>query len=299
MPNCFVIMPITTPEAVLPQYGNDSDHFIHVLEHLFGPAVSEAGLTTIEPIAKGADVIQARIIKHLESAELVLCDISTLNPNVFFELGCRTALNKPVCYVKDDLTRRIPFDTGIINHHTYLSSLAPWTLKQEIMALATHIRSSLERSANRNMLWEYFGLQTSAHPAPARGSEGERLEYLIMQVEGLKKSVQEQESRAPETTSSGYTGGSANVARTTIFVDDWIKTLESARNELDLLQRLARTDPEYAESSYSTYRIQSQYDNLTTLMEKLPPKSSEAAEVRRLLDGFRKLQQTKAKSVGR
>ena len=35
MANCFIVMPITTPETLAPSYGNDREHFLHVLEHLF------------------------------------------------------------------------------------------------------------------------------------------------------------------------------------------------------------------------------------------------------------------------
>ena len=71
-PQCFIIMPLTTPELMIERYSGDRDHFRHVLQHLFTPAVENAGLTPIAPIAKGADVIHAEIITQLETVELVL-----------------------------------------------------------------------------------------------------------------------------------------------------------------------------------------------------------------------------------
>jgi nucleoside 2-deoxyribosyltransferase len=190
-------MPISTPESLASLYASDPKHFSHVLEFLFCPAIEKAGLTPIPPIAKGSDVIHAEIIKNLETADLVLCDISGLNPNVLFELGCRTALNRPVCYVMDDHTAHIPFDTGIINHHTYSSSLAPWTLDDERARLAEHIKASAERSEGKNMLWQYFGLRTTAQPGETRGEEAERLQStllqdIVSQVESIKRTLQEQ-----------------------------------------------------------------------------------------------------------
>ncbi len=73
----------------------------------------------------GADLIHAEIIRKLEEADLVPCDRWTLNPNVFFELGIRTALDRPVALVRDDQTAILPFDTGILNTHTYRSALTP------------------------------------------------------------------------------------------------------------------------------------------------------------------------------
>ena len=120
---CFIIMPISVPEEAVDTYRDGTAHFTNVLDCLFVPGVEGAGFTAIPPQAEGAEVIQADIIRNLETADLVLCDMSSLNPNVFFEFGIRTSLNKPVCVVKDDLTQRVPFDTGIINHHEYRSSL--------------------------------------------------------------------------------------------------------------------------------------------------------------------------------
>ena len=143
MTSCFIIIPLSTPGRLLGTYGGDDEHFKHVLDHLFIPAVESAGMTAIPPVAKGAELIHGEIIKNLESADLVLCDMSILNPNVFFELGIRTALNRPVSLVRDDVTETIPFDTNIINNHKYKSTLSPWTLDKEVRALTEHLKASL------------------------------------------------------------------------------------------------------------------------------------------------------------
>ena len=109
MNNCFIIMPISPSEDLLNDYGGDPQHSVHVLEHLFIPSVEACGLDPIRPIVAGSDVIHGEIIKNLSTANLVLCDMSQLNPNVFFEFGIRTALNKPVALVVDDRTKRMPF----------------------------------------------------------------------------------------------------------------------------------------------------------------------------------------------
>src|SRR4051812_30177287 len=116
---CFIISPITTPIAMVESYGGDPDHFMHVMEHLLKPAAAAAGFEPVLPIAEGSDLIHARIIRQLESCAMVLCDMSSLNVNVFFELGIRTAVDKPVCLVHDQKVERLPFDTGIINTHKY------------------------------------------------------------------------------------------------------------------------------------------------------------------------------------
>lgn len=183
---CFIIMPISTPEEWSSKYLKDEHHFKHVLEHLLKPSIKKAGLKPITPIAKGSELIHAEIIRNIETADLVLCDMSILNPNVFFELGIRTALNKPVCLVKDDLTMKIPFDTNIVNNHTYLNALQPWTLNEEIDKLAAHIKESLEGSNEINNLWNYFALSSTAHPVKPEKGVDRRIDYLTMQIEALR-----------------------------------------------------------------------------------------------------------------
>lgn len=129
--NCFIIMPITTPTLLVEKYNDDEEHFSHVLVHLFIPAVVGAGFKPIPPKAVGSNIIQADIIKQLSDCELVLCDMSIFNPNVFYEFGIRTALNKPVALVVDDKTKPIPFDSSMLNCHEYDSSLTPWILERE------------------------------------------------------------------------------------------------------------------------------------------------------------------------
>lgn len=80
-PKCFVIMPITTPASFTELY-NDGDHFNHILQHLFMPAIEKAGFDTVSPKSTGSNLIHADIINNLSNCELVLCDMSILNPNV-------------------------------------------------------------------------------------------------------------------------------------------------------------------------------------------------------------------------
>ena len=188
--NCFIIMPITTPERLLSTYRDGSEHFKHVLECLFIPAIEKAGFIPQPPTAQGSDLIHAEIIKRLESAEIVLCDMSTLNPNVFFEFGIRTSLNKPVCVVKDELTNQVPFDTGIQFYQEYNSTIEPWNLKNEIEIVAKHITTSVERSKGENTIWKYLGFKSEAVPSKDAIDTDSKLEYITYQLDSLRSQVE-------------------------------------------------------------------------------------------------------------
>lgn len=187
--NCFIIMPISTPSDLVDTYSNDIDHFKHVLDYLFIPAIEQVGMVPIPPKTKGSEIIQAEIIKNIESAGFVLCDMSTLNANVFFELGIRTAVNKSVALVKDDATERVPFDTHIINNHTYLRSLEPWVIKSEIEKLADHLKHCCSSQEKTNSLWKYFSLTSRAVPLEKEISGEDKTDYLIRQVDALRQEL--------------------------------------------------------------------------------------------------------------
>jgi hypothetical protein len=191
MPDCFIAMPITTPAGCVETYGGDEDHFSHVLELLFEPAIEAAGLDPVRPAAQGADLIHAEIVRNLETADLVLCDTSSLNPNVFFELGIRTALDLPVCLVRDSVTE-IPFDTGVLNYHEYDHQLSSWNLQDEVGRMAQHLTVTQKRSAGQNGLWRHFGLTqrgTEAIRAGADAPEGAAMAVLLEELRGLRAAL--------------------------------------------------------------------------------------------------------------
>jgi hypothetical protein len=213
---CFVAMPITTSQVYQEKLGDD-DHFTHVLEHLFKPALEKASYEVISPSVLGSELIHAEIIKNLERADLVLCDLSSLNPNVFFELGIRTSLDRPVAIVKDSLTPTIPFDLTAINIHTYDGSLVPWTLNVETERLAHHVSNATRAPNTGNAMWRYFGLTKRASPSQIENNPVEaKLDLLIAEITALRA------SQVMGSAQPSYTG----VARKTQLIleyQGWIK----------------------------------------------------------------------------
>jgi hypothetical protein len=207
---CFIVMPISMPEIYIKRYSDDIEHFKHVLDHLFIPALKLVNYEALPPTATGADLIHAEIIRNLEVCDLVLCDISTSNPNVFFELGIRTSLDRPVVLVRDNFTTHIPFDAGSINTYTYDARLQPWTLDDEIVRLANHITEAADKSDDRNSLWRYFGLTQRAAPAKVDNPTEAKLDLVIDEITRLSKKVSED---SPSTNSSD--------ARPTSEIGEW------------------------------------------------------------------------------
>lgn len=184
---CFIIMPITVPKQMSNEYRDGEEHFKHVLDCLFIPAAQKAGYNPKPPKAKGADIIHGEIVRSIETADLVLCDMSCLNPNVFFEFGIRTALNKSVCVIKDDKTDKIPFDAAVMNCQDYVSSIEAWNVEVEIDRLVEHIKTSAERNKGENNFWKYFGLKSKAVPYESEDPVSAKLDYLRLQADSSNR----------------------------------------------------------------------------------------------------------------
>lgn len=190
-PKCFIVMPISTPSAYLEER-DDPEHFKHVMDCLICPAVEKAGYESIKPIADGSEVIHDRIIKHLESAEMVLCDMSSLNANAFFELGVRTALNLPTALIRDELTKKIPFDLSIVNYHTYSSKLNSWEIVEQVETLAKHVKTCAETSNGSNTMWKRFGIELSATAHDGNASEDSKTDYIVEQMMSMQRELSSQ-----------------------------------------------------------------------------------------------------------
>ena len=193
-PSCFIIMPISTPTQYIDQYNGDTDHFIHVLDQLFVPAIEAAGMAPIRPIVEGSEVIHGEIIRHLTEAELVLCDMTIFNPNVFFELGIRTALDKPISMVKDNYTDKTPFDLAPVNYHQYDSSLTSWVIEAERERLKDHIEAC-RKNGTDNPIWKYFGITGHAEAHKDSPDVNQKLDYMIKQVDSLRQKTDNIEDR--------------------------------------------------------------------------------------------------------
>jgi tetratricopeptide (TPR) repeat protein len=104
MKQCFVIMPIGSEE--------DYEKYKDIYECMIKEAVTGAGLELqcirADEVSKSGAIIKD-VIKRLYEADVVIADLSGLNPNVCYELGVRHALKGGTIMIVDDI-ESIPFD---------------------------------------------------------------------------------------------------------------------------------------------------------------------------------------------
>jgi hypothetical protein len=138
-------------------------------------------------VAKRADdvletnLIQLDLLRRLLEAPMALCDLSSRNPNVLFELGLRQAFDKPVAIVQEEGTPRI-FDISPLRFSVYRKA----RIYNEVLAdqeaiaeaiLATRKAASDPKSVNS--LVRLLGLTEPASLADLKDSEHDPAFQLV------------------------------------------------------------------------------------------------------------------------
>ena len=129
--SCFVMMPFGNP---LGSY----------YDKIYKPAIEKAGLTPIRADAEifGTGKIMDQIWSGINSAKVLVAELTTRNPNVFYELGLSHALQKPVVLVSSN-ENDVPFDLHHIRVIYYDVSDPFWGTKL-IDKVAENILSAIK-----------------------------------------------------------------------------------------------------------------------------------------------------------
>ena len=145
---CFVLMPFSVKDYQRPLY-SDPNHWVEVYDGLIVPAIIAAGLRPErDDDDTGTRAIGENILRKIEDADLILCDTSGHNPNVFLELGWAMRADKSYVLIKDDLTQ-FTFDLNQQYTFEYSHSLQPRSLKQNVADLAGVLRRTSSDSYRR------------------------------------------------------------------------------------------------------------------------------------------------------
>lgn len=220
-PLCFVIGPIGKDGSSERKH---SDLLLNalikqVLQHdEFGYAVKRAD----EDADPG--MIGDRVVSDIINAELVVADLTDLNPNAFYELGIRHSTEKPTIHVARAGTQ-LPFDN--IAHRTIFVDLTDWhSIEQARTRLAESIR------ATQALDYKVSNPITQANASfRMRQSEDPR-DRVVAAMQDRLASIEKALSTAPNTVSSTYDTILDDIA-TAISTDraiEAIKTYRSATN---------------------------------------------------------------------
>ncbi|MGO8423886.1 hypothetical protein ACC807_10125 [Rhizobium ruizarguesonis] len=129
-PVCFVVSPIGengSPERIHADWLLEG-----IIKPVFASHYSNYKIIRADKMP-APGLIDVQIIEQLLDAELVIADITTLNPNVFYEIGVRHVVNKAIIHMSR-VGDPIPFDIKLFRHITF-SVATPQALEAAKVAL--------------------------------------------------------------------------------------------------------------------------------------------------------------------
>jgi len=174
--DCFVIMPISDAE------GYDKGHFERVYEDIIKPAVSSTEFTTRRADeVKETNFIHLDILKKLIDAPIAVCDLSSRNPNVLFELGIRQAFDKPVVLIQEKGTPKI-FDIGPLRYLEYDKSMKYNDVLKTQAALCDAIIATKAAEGQQGNVNSIVRLMALSNPASIPTLEGDNKEAFAIDV---------------------------------------------------------------------------------------------------------------------
>lgn len=165
---CFVIMPISDHPDYAP------GHFKRVYEYIIKPACQKAGYEAkrADDTSKTNDIV-SDIIKKIIDSDMAICDMSSRNPNVFYELGLRHAFNLKTTLIKDKKTVRA-FDITGLRSVEYDESLRVDEVEKAVTAIADAIEETENMTSEEpNSTIQLLGLSAPAKKVEIKVMSGE------------------------------------------------------------------------------------------------------------------------------
>lgn len=187
--DCFVIMPIADCD------GYEKGHFTHVYNDIIKPAIEKTEFTAIRADeVKETNLIHLDILKKLIDAPIAVCDLSTRNPNVLFELGIRQAFDKPVVLIQEKGTPKI-FDIAPLRYLEYSKEMKYHEVLEAQKKLQEAIdatKSAESDTGNINSIVKLMALNSPAMIPHLDKSNKEimALDYMQSQMTDLKMMVE-------------------------------------------------------------------------------------------------------------
>ena len=150
---CFVIMPFSATKRCTTEEWTD------IFENVHKPAITGSRLgykCERSKIRTGAFIKD--ILMQLNQADVVLADLTDMNPNVFYELGVRHTLRTRTILVSQTMDD-VPSDLkqyGVMTYNTTLSGVTEY--KKKISKILKEIRNDPNRPDNP--VSDYLNLKT-------------------------------------------------------------------------------------------------------------------------------------------
>ena len=183
-PVCGIVMPISDCD------GLKESHWHDVLQIITLAAEEEGLETRLVSETFDSNLIHKEILQNIYQDDIIICDVSGRNPNVFFELGIRMATQKPTVIVKDDKTA-YPFDMAPNRYVEYPRDLRHPAMEKFKAELKKSISNTIDQPIDKSFIGQlgpFKILDVESAVLPASEIILERLDRIDRLVSTQKNS---------------------------------------------------------------------------------------------------------------
>ncbi|MEQ9878682.1 hypothetical protein ABRP92_11900 [Pectobacterium aroidearum] len=195
---CGYVMPISDTTDYRSGHWDD-------IKSMLDEVTSDIGFKESRIVSTGLDVstIHKRIVNNIYYDDIIICDVSSRNPNVMFELGMRIAFDKPVVIIKDNFTQYC-FDSGTIEHIEYPKDMRYSEIEKFKEVLRKKVEKTIEHHKEKpeeSPILHSFGSFSAVKPNIPEMSESDELISELQEIKSLLfRSLRERDvSYLPET----------------------------------------------------------------------------------------------------
>ncbi|TCT42625.1 hypothetical protein EDB29_102463 [Vibrio crassostreae] len=178
---CFIVTPIGADNS------DTRRHADGIIDAVIEPVCKALGLEVV--VAHRIDTpgsITTQVIEHVLNDELVIANLSELNPNVMYELGLRHCARKPVISLAVDGTR-LPFDISDERTIFYKNDMAGVVvLKDRLQTLAVEALNDEEPD---NPVYRAITHNVMKEIAVNENVDGQLGKYLLGKMDKLESMI--------------------------------------------------------------------------------------------------------------
>lgn len=131
---------------------------------------------------KQANLIHLDILRSILDAPMALCDLSSHNPNVLFELGLRQAFDKPVVLVQEAGSKPI-FDIGPLRYTEYRRARTYHEVledQQNIARALAETKEAVNDPNNVNSIVRLLGITRPAQEKDVQAAEKDPIVQILL-----------------------------------------------------------------------------------------------------------------------
>lgn len=176
---CLVIMPVAESSPY------ESGHFRRVYEYIIKPACTRAGLVPyrLEDMQQGSQIVVNKL-REVITAEIAICDLSSRNSEVLYELGIRQGFGLPTLLIKDTVTDKI-FDIRGLLDFVYDETLRVDRVNKTVEEIAETLLVMYEsKDIKTNSIISLLGIQKAEIKTKAALSAEANI--LLEAISGVK-----------------------------------------------------------------------------------------------------------------